>query len=107
VPVATLATSPTVAVLIAGFALGGFATEIFAIAWDQSLQSHIPRDALSRVYSYDMVGSFLAVPLGEAVVGPATHVVGTTPVLWTCAALIVLATLVAASTRSVWRVRAA
>jgi MFS family permease len=107
VPVATLAASPTVAVLIAGFALGGFATEIFAIAWDQSLQSHIPRDALSRVYSYDMVGSFLAVPLGEAVVGPAAHVVGTTPVLWTCAALIVLATLVAVSMRSVWRVRAA
>jgi hypothetical protein len=54
-----------------------------------------------------MVGSFLAVPLGEAVVGPAAHVVGTTPVLWTCAALIVLATLVAVSMRSVWRVRAA
>ncbi len=107
VPVATLAAAPTVAVLIAGFALGGFATEIFAIAWDQSLQSHVPREALSRVYSYDMVGSFVAVPLGEAVVGPAAHVVGTAPVLWTCAALIVLSTLVAASMRSVWRVRAA
>ncbi|WP_051038646.1 MFS transporter, partial [Microbacterium sp. B19] len=104
VPVATLAAAPTVGVLIAGFALGGFATEIFAIAWDQSLQSHVPREALSRVYSYDMVGSFVAVPLGEAVVGPAAHLVGTTPVLWTCAALIVAATLVAASTRSVWRV---
>ncbi len=107
VPVATLAAAPTVAVLIAGFALGGFATEIFAIAWDQSLQSHVPREALSRVYSYDMVGSFVAVPLGEAVVGPAAHVVGTAPVLWTCAALIVLSTLVAASMRSVWRVLAA
>lgn len=104
VPVATLAAAPTVGVLIAGFALGGFATEIFAIAWDQSLQSHVPREALSRVYSYDMVGSFVAVPLGEAVVGPAAHLVGTTPVLWTCAALIVAATLVAASMRSVWRV---
>lgn len=106
VPVATLAAAPVVAVLIIGFALGGFATELFAIAWDQSLQSHIPRDALSRVYSYDMVGSFVAVPLGEAVVGPVAHAVGTTPVLWTCAALIVLATLAAASTRSVWRVTA-
>ncbi|MGC0369317.1 MFS transporter [Microbacterium sp. SLBN-111] len=107
VPVATLAAAPTVGVLIAGFALGGFATEIFAIAWDQSLQSHVPREALSRVYSYDMVGSFVAVPLGEALVGPAAHLVGTTPVLWTCAALIVAATLVAASMRSVWGVVAA
>ncbi|SIR99762.1 MFS transporter [Microbacterium sp. RURRCA19A] len=106
VPVATLAAAPVVAVLIIGFALGGFATELFAIAWDQSLQSHIPRDALSRVYSYDMVGSFVAVPLGEAVVGPVAHAVGTTLVLWTCAALIVVATLAAASTRSVWRVTA-
>ncbi|MBN9210457.1 MAG: hypothetical protein BGO45_05195 [Microbacterium sp. 71-36] len=106
VPVATRAAAPVVAVLIIGFALGGFATELFAIAWDQSLQSHIPRDALSRVYSYDMVGSFVAVPLGEAVVGPVAHAVGTTPVLWTCAALIVLATLAAASIRSVWRVTA-
>lgn len=104
VPVATLAVAPLIAVLIIGFALGGFAMELFAIAWDQSLQSHIPRDALSRVYSYDMVGSFVAVPLGEAVVGPAAHAVGTGPVLWTCAALIVAATLVAASMRSVWRV---
>ncbi|WP_278102927.1 MFS transporter [Microbacterium proteolyticum] len=104
VPVATLAAAPVVPVLLVGFALGGFAIELFAIAWDQSLQSHIPRDALSRVYSYDMVGSFIAVPLGEAVVGPAAHAVGTTPVLWTCAALVVAATLVAASTRSVWRV---
>ncbi|WP_431796118.1 MFS transporter [Microbacterium enclense] len=106
VPVATLAAAPVVPVLVVGSAVGGFAIEIFAIAWDQSLQSHIPRDALSRVYSYDMVGSFIAVPLGEAVVGPVAHAVGTTPVLWTCAALIVLATLVAASTRSVWRVTA-
>ncbi|KTS01939.1 membrane protein, partial [Microbacterium testaceum] len=79
-PVATLALAPTLPALIAAFALGGFAIELFAIAWDQSLQAHVPREALSRVYSYDMVGSFIAVPLGEIVVGPLAHAAGTVPV---------------------------
>lgn len=106
IPVATLGVLPALPALLVAFALGGVALEIFAIAWDQSLQSHIPREALSRVYSYDMVGSFAAIPLGEALVGPLAHLVGTTPTLVGCAALIILATLVAASTRSVWQVTA-
>ncbi|MFB2584515.1 MFS transporter [Herbiconiux liukaitaii] len=101
VPVATLGIAPTLPALIAAFALGGIALEIFAIAWDQSLQTHIPRQALSRVYSYDMVGSFVAIPLGEVLVGPISQAVGTTPTLLTCAALIVLASLAALSVRSV------
>jgi len=87
-------------------ALGGFAIELFAIAWDQSLQAHVPRDALSRVYSYDMVGSFIAVPLGEVAVGPLAHTSGTVPVLLGCAAIIVVVTAAAACSRSVWRIRA-
>jgi len=105
-PVATLALAPTLPALVAAFALGGFAIELFAIAWDQSLQAHVPRDALSRVYSYDMVGSFVAVPLGEIVVGPLAHAAGTVPVLLGCAAIIVVATAAAASSRSVWSIRA-
>lgn len=105
-PVATLALAPTLPALIAAFALGGFAIELFAIAWDQSLQAHVPREALSRVYSYDMVGSFIAVPLGEVVVGPLAHASGTVPVLLGCAAVIVLATALAAASRSVWSIRA-
>ncbi len=106
VPVVALAVVPTLGALLIAFALGGMAIELFAIAWDQSLQAHVPRAALSRVYSYDMVGSFIAVPIGEIVVGPLAHAWGTTPVLLGCAAIIVAATLAASSTRSVWRIRA-
>jgi predicted MFS family arabinose efflux permease len=77
---------------------------LFAIAWDHALQSNVPRAVLSRVYSYDMVGSFVAVPLGEALVGPLAHAVGTSTTLIGCAVVIVVATVVAASTRSVRRV---
>lgn len=106
-PVAVLAVQPTLALLVGAFAVGGAAIELFAIAWDQSLQTQVPRQALSRVYSYDMVGSFVAVPLGEILVGPLAHELGATPVLLGCAAIIVLATVFAACSRSVWRVRTA
>lgn len=105
-PAAALGVAPVVPVLIAAFAIGGVAIELFTIAWDQSLQTHIPRAALSRVYSYDMVGSFVAVPLGEIVVGPLAERAGAAPVLLGCAAIIVVATLAATCSRSVWGIRA-
>lgn len=103
VPVATLGLAPVVPALVVAFLLGGVALEIFAISWDQSLQSHVPRASLARVYSYDMVGSFVAVPLGEVFAGPAAQHVGTRPTLLVCAAIIVAATLAAVSTPGVRR----
>lgn len=103
-PVLALAVAPALPTLLVAFALGGVAIELFAIAWDHALQSNVPRAVLSRVYSYDMVGSFVAVPLGEALVGPLAHAVGTPTTLIGCAVVIVVATVVAASTQSVRRV---
>lgn len=104
VPVLTLALRPSVPALIVSFAVAGAAVEVFSIAWDQSLQTNVPRDVLARVYSYDAVGSVVAVPFGEALVGPLAHTVGTTPTLLGCALLIVVATVAAAVTPSVRRV---
>ncbi|MCP1502940.1 MFS family permease [Curtobacterium herbarum] len=104
VPVLTLAIRPSVPALIVSFAVAGAAIEVFSIAWDQSLQTNVPRDVLARVYSYDAVGSVVAVPFGEALVGPLAHTVGTTPTLLGCALLIVVATVAAAVTPSVRRV---
>jgi MFS family permease len=104
VPVVALALRPSVPALIVSFAIAGAAIEVFSIAWDQSLQTNVPRDVLARVYSYDAVGSVVAVPFGEALVGPLAHTVGTTPTLLGCAVLIVVATVAAAVTPSVRRV---
>lgn len=104
VPVLTLAIRPSVPALIVSFAVAGAAIEVFSIAWDQSLQTNVPREVLARVYSYDAVGSVVAVPFGEALVGPLAHTVGTTPTLLGCAVLIVVATVAAAVTPSVRRV---
>ncbi len=97
VPVILLALIPSVPVLIAAFFLGGMAVEQFGIAWDQSLQQNIPADRLARVYSYDAAGSFIAIPLGEVLVGPLAGSFGTTPVIIGCAIIILAASLAAAA----------
>ena len=102
-PIVGLALVPLVPLLVVAFLIGGLAIEQFGVAWDQSLQQNIPQDKLARVYSYDAVGSFIAIPVGEILVGPLAHSFGTTPVLLGCAAVIVLASLAALSTRSVRR----
>nr|WP_167261240.1 MFS transporter [Frigoribacterium endophyticum] len=101
VPVATLGAAPALPALVVAFLLGGVALEVFAITWDQSLQTRVPREALARVYSYDMVGSFVAIPVGEVLVGPAAHLFGTRATLLVCAGVVVTATAAALSTRSV------
>ena len=100
-PVSTLGIFPELPALLLAFTLGGIALELFAIAWDQSLQTNIPCEALARVYSYDMVGSFIAIPLGEALVAPLAHLIGTERTLIGCAVVIGLTTAVALSSRSV------
>ncbi|WP_104164434.1 MFS transporter [Cryobacterium sp. N22] len=102
-PIVGLAMVPLVPLLVIAFLLGGVAIEQFGVAWDQSLQQNIPPAKLARVYSYDAVGSFIAIPVGEILVGPLAHLWGTTPVLLGCAAVIVVASLAALSVRSVRR----
>jgi MFS family permease len=64
-----LALAPyTVAVAAVAFVVGvGF--EMFGIGWETALGQHIPLDKLSRVSSYDMLGSFVAGPIGQLTVG--------------------------------------
>jgi len=97
-PLLCLAYLPKLLPVAAALLLVGFAIEQFTVAWDVSLQENVPADRLARVYSYDALGSFLAIPLGEAAVGPLAQVHGLPPVLLACATLIALATVAALTT---------
>src|SRR5262245_26888676 len=66
-----------VAVLIGLAALAGIGTETFGILWDTTMQQEIPQEKLSRVYSYDALGSFVLIPLALAVVRPVSELIGT------------------------------
>jgi MFS family permease len=72
-----MAEVPGVAVLIPAAIVAGFAVEQFSVAWESTMQRYIPEHLLSRVYSYDMLGSFLAIPLGQVVAGPMAILLGT------------------------------
>jgi MFS family permease len=71
-----MALSDDLGLLLAGAALHGFGLEIFSVAWDLSIQENVPADRLSRVFSIDMIGSFVARPLGLALTGPVAEAVG-------------------------------
>ncbi|WP_431886274.1 MFS transporter [Micromonospora wenchangensis] len=101
-----LALTPTLVALLAAAVAVGIAVEQFAVAWETSIAQHVPADRLARVYSYDMLGSFVAIPLGQVAVGPAAAVIGTRDTLLILAALVVLSVLGMVSSRAVRRLEA-
>lgn len=63
-------------------ALGaGFAIDFFMVLWMTALQTHIPKESLSRVSSYDAFGSLILAPVGIIIAGPLVTKFGTTTVL--------------------------
>ena len=83
---------PLAAVLLLGV-IAGIGTETFGVLWDTTMQQEIPQDRLSRVYSYDALGSFALIPLGLAVAGPVAEVVGTRATLFAAGLISLTATL--------------
>src|SRR6478735_6379194 len=65
-----MALSDQLAVVLVGAFLHGFGLQVFDVFWDLSIQQNVAPDKLARVYSFDLVGSFVARPLGLALTGP-------------------------------------
>lgn len=53
---------------IAAF-IGGAALDLYGTAWTVAMLDHIPEQSLSRVSSYDLLGSYTALPAGAFVYG--------------------------------------
>ncbi|MBC8092125.1 MAG: hypothetical protein H7Y15_09355 [Pseudonocardia sp.] len=100
-PLVALGSTPTLVILLPAMFVAGVAVEQFTVAWDVALQQNVPPDRLARVYSYDALGSFLAIPAGEVAVGPIAELVGIRPTLLGCAAVIVVVTAAALAHPSV------
>ncbi|KOU30300.1 membrane protein [Streptomyces sp. WM6373] len=103
VPLLALGTTSHVALLVAAMFINGVALEQLAVAWDVSLQENIPQERLARVYSYDALGSFVAIPIGEVAAGPVALHAGIDTTLVTGAVLVVAATGLALCSSSVRR----
>ncbi|NUT33048.1 MAG: MFS transporter [Hamadaea sp.] len=75
--IAALGFTSAVPLLIGLSLIAGVGVEIFGVAWETSMQRHVPADLLARVYSWDMLGSFIAIPIGQVLAGPAAVRFGT------------------------------
>jgi hypothetical protein len=105
IPLLLIEPAPTLAIAAAAFAAGvGF--EIFGVLWNTALHTRIAPEALSRVSSYDVLGSIALVPVGEALAGWGVDRAGVPALLW-CFAGIVLPTLAVLCVRDVRQLRAA
>jgi hypothetical protein len=64
-----LAVHPATGPLAAAALVTGVGVGVFSIAWDTALGQHVPLDTLSRVSAYDVLGSVLALPVGQLAAG--------------------------------------
>ena len=65
-----------VPVLVAAMFISGMSTSVFALIWTHTLQEMVPGNMLGRVYSIDALGSFVLLPIGFALAGWATDLLG-------------------------------
>ena len=82
--------------------------ELFGLGWNLAMQEHVPDEMLSRAYSYDALGSFVAIPIGQLAASARSRVafgiretIAGLPASSTC--VICLATLGSRSVRDLQR----
>lgn len=80
-PMILMGTRPELAVVMVAFFIAGAGTEIFGIGWNVAMQENIEDSMLSRAYSYDSLGSFVAMPIGQIAYGPLGEAFGYRDVL--------------------------
>ncbi len=79
--IAVFALAPPLWVVGPLFVLVGFGFAMFDVSWDTALQERIPPYALSRVSSFDWMGSLALLPLGYLLAGPLAEAFGAVEVL--------------------------
>ena len=103
IPLTMLGVHPAVVLLAIAAFLAGVGHEVFSTGWNVAMMENIPVDRLSRVSSYDILGSFVVMPIGTLIYGwLITHADVSTVLIASgiLYAAIALATLVVPS---VWR----
>jgi MFS family permease len=103
-PVLLMGPSPLAWVVAGGF-VAGLGVEVFSVVWNTALHTHVAPEALSRVSAYDVVGSILFAPVGEAFAGTLIAAIGAPTTLRIATALIVIPTLLVLTVPEVRQLR--
>ncbi|HET7660784.1 MAG TPA: MFS transporter [Oryzihumus sp.] len=94
-PMASLGFGAPLWVSAGAMFLCGVAADVCAVLWVSTMQREVPMEAMSRVSAYDLFGSLAFAPLGLLVAGPLASAIRTAHALQLCAAMVVVASLVA------------
>ena len=97
----TMAFALPLAVVAGSAFLWGVTFEVMGVLWFTALQTHVPRESLSRVSAYDAMGSLMFGPIGLALAGPLVSTVGLEEGLIISAVLIAIALVASLVPRSV------
>ena len=83
--------APLWVVVASAFVLG-VCFDLFGILWQTTMQRVVPAASLSRVSSYDAMGSLMLGPIGLVLAGPAAERFGAHKALVVCGAVMVVTT---------------
>lgn len=100
-PLLLLGLDPHLVPLVLAIAASGAGMEVFGLGWSLAMQENVPDELLSRAYSYDALGSFVAIPVGQLLYGPLGEWFGAAPVLVASAVAYAGVVLLTLSSRSV------
>jgi MFS family permease len=103
IPLTVLGVHPAVVLLAMAAFIAGAGAEVFSTGWNLAMMENIPGEKLSRVASYDMLGSFVVMPIGTLIYGwLITHADAATVLIASGVVYAVIA-LVTLLVPSVWR----
>jgi predicted MFS family arabinose efflux permease len=91
-PLALGISAPLLVAVAVAF-VGGIALDTLTVVWDTTMQREIPQQALSRVSSYDALGSLMLGPVGMLVAGPSVALFGVRNSLLASAGVMVVASV--------------
>jgi MFS family permease len=101
VPMIILGLDPQLVGLLLTTFVAGAGIELFNMGWNLAMQENIDDRMLSRAYSYDALGSFVAMPVGQLIYGPLGEAFGYRDVLVVSGAIYLFVSLLVLSSRSV------
>ena len=90
----SLAKPQSLLMIAFGAFLFGITLDLWGTLWNTALQRKVPRDSLSRVSSFDAMGSMMFRPIGLAIAAPFSTLLGIENFLQILAAITVVAIIV-------------
>ncbi len=73
--------APHIIVGVGAMVCVGSSLTVFGVVWETTVQALVPEEALGRVFSLDMLGSFALLPFGFVVTGFLAERAGTSPLI--------------------------